>query len=578
MTRIGARVLASCSLVLACSSGGSGGASSTTNGGSSTNAGTSSTSGGTSSNAGSSAAQGGGVAQGGSAGTSSAQAGSPSAGSGGTSDSNGGPTVAEFVGLNAFIDDDLDKLAAIGNVREYHDWTWNDGNGAQGYPGYPNNALEFSLFNGFWDFDAYYSGLKTRNVIAFPCVEGSVDYLNSAMPPVASGADATDPASYVAHASFMYQYAARYGSTMVDASKLKLDAGQTVVSGMNVLRYYEDGNEPDATWVHTDGSFLFTPEMTAAMASADYDGNQGKLGDGFGVKAADPSAKLVLAGLAGAGTKDYASNVEAYLDGMRAWATAHRAGSFPADVINIHDYCFGPDPFGTANPKPGLSPEDCKLQALMASIVSYRDQNLAGKELWLTEFGYDTNAESRLRAPAIGGNSAEVVQGQWLVRSFIALMAAGLDRAFVFVSRDDCTGDDTKCPNNAVQFSTSGVMTEKGSETPKTAFYFLAAFRARLGAMRYQGSADSGSANVSIAKFYDSTADQGAFVVWAPTSTAQVVKGYALAVSASLATATLVTLADQTQTGNETPLTATQGSVMLDVSETPSIVLVKGKP
>jgi hypothetical protein len=485
--------------------------------------------------------------------------------------------VADFMGLNGFIDDDVDKLAAVGNVREYHDWTWNDGNGAAGYTGYPSSKLTFQ-FNGYWDFDGYYSQLDAQHVMVFPCIEGSVQYLNNAMPPVASGADATDPASYTAHAAFMYQYAARYGSTMVDASKLTLDPSQKVVSGLNVLPYYEDGNEPDATWVHPDGSFLFTPEMTAAMASADYDGNQGKMGATFGVKGADPNAKMVLAGLAGAGPKDFASNVMSYLDGMRAWATAHRGGSFPADVINIHDYCFGPDPFGTVNPKPGLSPEDCKLQALMQSIVSYRDQNLPGKPLWLTEFGYDTDAQSRLRAPAIAGNSAEVVQGQWLVRSFIALMAAGLDRAFLFVSRDDCTGDDTKCPNNAVQFSTCGVLSEKGTETPKASWYFLAAFRARLGAMRYQGSMDSGVSNVSIAKFYDSASDKGAYVVWAPTSAATVVKGYALSVSPTLAAATLVTLADQAATGNEQPLTSKQGSVTIDVDESPSLVLVSGKP
>jgi hypothetical protein len=482
------------------------------------------------------------------------------------------------MGLNAFIDDDPVKLSAVGNVREYHNWTWNDGNGVQGYAGYPDNKLEFSVFNGFWDFDAYYSKLDSAGVLVFPCIQGSVDYLASAMPPVAKGADATDPASYVAHAAFMYQYAARYGSTAVAASKLKLDPAQKVASGLKLLPYYEDGNEPDATWVHADGSFLFTPEMTAAMASADYDGDQGKLGGDFGVKTADPNAKLVLAGLAGAGPKDFLSNVTSYLDGMRAWATAHRAGSFPADVINVHDYCFGPDPFGTASPKPGLSPEECKLQDLLASVAQYRDKNLPGKELWLTEFGYDTHPKSRLRAPAIGDASAEVVQGQWLVRSFLALLASGIDRAFMFVSRDSCTGDDTACPNNAVQFSTSGVLTQKGDESPKVAYYFLAAFRARLAAMHYLGSSASGTGNVSIARFYDPVKDAGAYVLWAPTSVGGITKDFALSVSSTLTQATLVTLADKSVTGQELALAPKQGTLTLSVDETPSIVLVAGKP
>ena len=138
-----------------------------------------------------------------------------------------GPRVSDFLGINGFIDDPTEKLAAVGNVREYHDWSWNDGNGAAGYPGYPNNQLSFSLFSGFWDFDAYYAALGQAGAMVFPCVEGSVDYLANAMPPVPAGADVKAPASYVAHASFMYQLAARYGTQAVPTANLKLASDQT---------------------------------------------------------------------------------------------------------------------------------------------------------------------------------------------------------------------------------------------------------------------------------------------------------------------------------------------------------------
>src|SRR3569832_2056970 len=211
----------------------------------------------------------------------------------------------------------------------------------------------------------------------------------------ASRGDPTMPASYVAHASFLYQYAARYGAAAVPTSNLQLAAGQSARTGLGVLRYYEDGNEPDANWVNADGSPLFSPAAAAAMSSADYDGDQGRLGATFGIKNADPNGKLVMAGLAGAGaSSDWLTNVTTYLDGMRAWAAAHRGGSFPADVINVHDYCFGPDPFGTTNPRPGLAPEACGLAGAVAGVVAYRDQHLPGKEVWLTEFGYDTDPGS----------------------------------------------------------------------------------------------------------------------------------------------------------------------------------------
>lgn len=489
-----------------------------------------------------------------------------------------GPTVGDFVGLNGFIDDDKDKLAAVGNVREYHQWTWNDGNGAKGYAGYPNSQLAFSLFDGLWDFDDYYGKLGQLGVLVFPCVQGSVGYLNSAMPPVASGADATSPASYVAHAGFMYQYAARYGGAHVAADKLKLASGQTPSSGLGTLPYYENGNEPDANWIKPDGSALFSPEATAAMSSADYDGHQATLGAGVGIKNADPNAKMVLAGLAGAGKSDWVTNITGYLDGMRAWSDAHRKGSFPADVINVHDYCFGPDPFGTASPRPALSPEACDLRGLLAKITAYRDAKLPGKQLWITEFGYDTHPRSRLRAPAIQGNSAEVVQGQWLVRSFLALIDAGLDRAFFFISRDECTGNDTACPNAAIQFATSGVVSQKGEEKPKAAFYFLSTFRARLSSMHYGGRVESGNANVLVARFYDAAKHQGAYVVWAPTSNATTVDGYALHFGAAITSATRVELDSASAAGKESPVAISQGATTLAVGETPTLVLVNGPP
>jgi hypothetical protein len=504
---------------------------------------------------------------------------SGSGGSAGGAVAATGPRVSEFLGVNGFIDDPVEKLAAIGNVREYHNWTWNDGNGAAGYPGYPNNQLLFSLFNGFWDFDGYYAALNQAGAMVFPCVEGSVDYLGNAMPPVPSGADVTNPASYVAHSNFMYQLAARYGGKAVATANLKLASDQTVRTGTGLLAYYENGNEPDANWVHSDGSYLFSPAAAAAMCSADYDGDQGRLGATFGVKNADPDARMVLAGLAGAGpSSDWLTNVTAYLDGMRSWSSAHRGGSFPADVINVHDYCFGPDPFGTVSPRPGVAPEACGLRTALAGVVAYRDQHLAGKPVWLTEFGYDTDPGSHLRAPAIGAADAQTVQGQWLVRSFLALLDAGIDRAFLFVSRDSCTGDSTQCPGNATQFSTSGVLTQKGDEQPKTAWYFLATVRARLGAMRYAGTIVSARPDVSIARFYDAASNQGAYAVWMTTSDGSMVSNFGLPVASSVRAATLVTLAPGSMTGVASAASVADGAVKLTVTETPALVLVDSAP
>jgi hypothetical protein len=328
-------------------------------------------------------------------GASSASSGGPGgsgtggAGAGGTSGTGGGAPlkgtpIGGFTGVNGLIVDDPANLAPLGWVREYHNWGWICDNYAAG-PAYPGMLYTFMNFNG-WDWDVFFSMLKAQGVMGFPAVQGSVPWMNgSAIPPVLANADKTLAASYVAHADTMFQIAARYGSVKVPDAELKLKANQTRVSGLGTVTYFENFNEED-------NAAAFTPDAMAAMCSADYDGDQMRLGTTFGVKNADPSARLVMGGLSGAyPTPKWQASILAYLDGMRAWAAAHRAGDFPADVVNVHYYSFN-----TTSGQPALSPEDDHVKDKLAAVVSYRNQNLLGKEVWWTEFGYDTYSR-RLR-------------------------------------------------------------------------------------------------------------------------------------------------------------------------------------
>ncbi len=274
-----------------------------------------------------------------------------------------------------------------------------------------------------------------------------------------------------------------------------------------------------------------------------------------------------MGGLSGAyGSGDtWINSITKFLDAARTWSTANRGGSFPADVINVHYYSFGP-----GAPAPALSPEDDKVQAKLAAVVAYRDQHLPGMPVWWTEFGYDTYANSKLHAPTLGQNSAFVVQGQWLVRDLLVALAAGIERATLFELDDTCTPPASACDT---QFATSGLLATPGS-APKPSWFFLATFRARLQTMVYGGELPSGQSDVRIARFKDTKTAGGALVVWAPTSKATVHAGYsALALPGGAASATAVALVDKQQNGVETALTPASGSVTLDVSETPTIVL-----
>jgi hypothetical protein len=490
--------------------------------------------------------------------TSSNSGGSGTGGSGGSAAK--GTLIKDFTGANANIADDPANLTPLGWVRDYHNWGWICDNYASG-PAYPNMLYTFMNFNG-WDWDTYYKAMKTAGVQAFPAVQGGVPWMNnSAIPPVASGADPTKAASYIAHGDTMYQIAARYGSTQVPDAKLKLKANQTRVSGLDTVHYFEDFNEQD-------NAAGFTGDVFAAMASADYDGDQGRLGDTIGVKNADPNAKLVMGGLSGKypTSTQWVQSITGFLDAMIGWSNANRAGSFPADVINVHLYSFGP---GGGAPAP--SPEDDHVKDKLAAITAYRDQKLPGKEVWWTEFGYDTYDTSILRAPAIGPNSAFVVQGQWLIRDFLAAMAAGIDRTTLFELDDTCDITQPGC-NAAEQFTTCGLIDGKGNK--KVAWYYVAAFRSRLATTVFDAEVASGDPNVMVYRFKDTTSAGGAFVVWAPTSSAKVVSQYRLTLPAGTTSAKQIVLADQQPTGVETTLTIAGGKVQFDVDETPTIILV----
>ena len=294
------------------------------------------------------------------------------------------------------------------------------------------------------------------------------------------------------------------------------------------------------------------------MCSADYDGDLHQMGRMVGVKNADPKAKLVMGGTAGLSL--------GFIKAMKAWADAKRGGGFPADVLNVHHYSNDggeQESLGAV----GISPEADHLRERVQALTEYRDRFLPGLELWVTEFGYDTNPKSPQRSPVIGPNSQEEVQGQWLVRSYLALAAAGVDRAAAYMLRD-------VDPNSAIQFSASGLVTQKGEWKPKPAWYYVATLRTRLTGMRFAGEVPTGRPDVRVYKFLRDGGAAGAYVAWCPTSGAKTVPGYRLSLPPHATSATSVALTAGQAAGAAASLPIQAHAVSLDVTERPVIVLL----
>ncbi|MBK9290371.1 MAG: hypothetical protein IPM52_01860 [Bacteroidetes bacterium] len=420
----------------------------------------------------------------------------------------------QLIGVNGFVDDPLLRLRAAGSMREYHDWQWDEGNTDPTYPGYPNNQYAWSpsWVSGpgwGWDFDDFYSRLKQAGITVSPVLQGAAPYItgfNDSLAqhkPITGAKDPLLPFSYIEHADYMYQFAARYGKTNVPASMLKLRPGQPVVSGLGLVEYLENWNEPDKWWFSRGG--YFHPFEFAAMCSADFDGHEGSLGPGKGMKTADPQIKMVMGGLA-------SLNLE-YVRCMKLWSDFNRTQGFPADVLNFHHY--------SQNGQHGISPEDDSLMMKLSRLVQWRNQYLPGKEVWLSEFGYDTNPESLIASRPTGNADAQEMQGRWLLRSLLVAAAAGVDKAHIFMLRDVNHPD----PNI---YNSSGLTGEIWfGHQPKKSWYYVHTFTRLLHNQYYRSEQPTTDNRVMAYRFGTAQSDTLTEVVWCRTSSDLSISNYA---------------------------------------------------
>lgn len=485
-------------------------------------------------------------------------------------------TVDQYMGANVRERDPVDKMGAVGFIREYHNWYFNEG-----YPdgsslsnpnyslGYPNAKYKWST--GYQDtsptfFEDFYVEMLDNELEFAPCFLGAlrqiVDpdgtspydaHILDEFKPVAPDADTLDPASYIAHAAYMYQYAARYGKTVLSQKKIdsiitpNLFSGEVAKTGLGYVNYMEDFNEQDKFWYRMyNGAYqtYFSPEAYATMLSADYDGHMSTLGrianpdnptdtndsiSVIGIKNADPNMKVVIGGLAD-------SKVD-YFRGIVDWSVNNRTGPniLPFDVLNIHKYTSN-DPDNFLQGTFGVSPEEGGMKEFLEEFAAYRDslENVFGGgdpnfkiELWLSEFGYDTytpgldgfgNPNKSNAAPQIGDNDTYEVQGQWITRVYLEALAAGVDRAMMFDIRDVCTDPSPFCG----LYSASGLLENvENDHKPKNSWFYTYTMKNVLTDMVFDTimSTCVDTTCARVYKFKDpNDVNKRVYAIWSPTS------------------------------------------------------------
>lgn len=462
---------------------------------------------------------------------------------------------------NKIYEPRMELIKSFSGIRHYLDWEkleWVEGE-------YTFNPTR----DGNWYYDVMYARCKAENIDVLACIKQCPPWLENTYPkemrnkenvPAPYGLDREEPASYIAQAKMAFQYAARYGyNQSIDSSLIKVsakprwngdDVNKRKVS-LGLIKYIECDNERDKWWRGKQAEQ--SPEEYAANMSAFYDGHKGMLGKGVGVKAADPNMVVVMGGLAKADVN--------YVRRMVAWCKENRGlrkdGSVNVcfDVINYHLYSNdGESEQHKGKYTQGMSPENSESAKVADEFIRFAHNEVQGKEVWITECGYDVNPKSPLRAVAIGKKTQEQTQADWALRTSLLYARHGIQRVFFYMLDDVNTKDGT-------QFSSSGfVVNEKRRPA---ADYFLQV-KKLLGDFTYKKTINQ---NPLVDVYQKGTKTM--YVLTSPTQTGKTIR-YNLAVKSALAT--LFTPQSGSIVMKKQLLKSTAGKLNIPVGETPVFV------
>ncbi|MFQ3575936.1 MAG: hypothetical protein SNJ77_05820 [Cytophagales bacterium] len=309
-------------------------------------------------------------------------------------------TFDEFVGTNSFVDVPLGLTEPFGIVREYHDWPdWNEPE---------KDSIYLDISKSGFDFKNYYLNMSRLGKICVPVIQKSPYWLtgnkNQLAIPIEPGANQNETKSYERAALFFQKYVINF----TDKSK-------------GGLKWFENGNEPDKWWEGQD--CYQTPEGYAAFSSAVIDGHQAKINSLSDISS---QFNLVMAGMANPKIEN--------LNALKYWIQKNRKNEWLWSALNFHEYSNASE-FHTDKPIIGVHPEKGKIFNTAKDWVTFKEVNNLKCEVWVSEFGFDTE-ESPQKAPPTKRKSAELVQADWILRSYFIYAMAGVDRAIQYMIRD----------------------------------------------------------------------------------------------------------------------------------------------
>lgn len=361
--------------------------------------------------------------------------------------------IKERTGINGFFaEQDEDMMSEVASItRFYNEAQWvmgpeyKDQVTQEQYPNrdYTLEKVKYAYDTSFmWSFDDELKRFQDAGIDALYTVNNSMPYLRYAEPksfdftpvdPLLNMKDlsvTTNPQSYKHYCRYVYNLISRYGKTVHDQNDpyIQLQAGEPFKSGLDLVKWFEPGNETDRYWAGEKG--FNNPEEHAAFMSAVYDGHKGALGAGFGVKPADPNMKMLNPGL-------YIADVGRIWRMIKWWDKNRGVGDYPLDILNIHFYSVWNRDAQTAiysdQPAWGIYTEaKGSLDHEVVPAIELRNQLLPNREFWVTEFGYDEQNGGTNAPPFETHAERARYKSFWLIRGLIQMYNRGVDVVTIY--------------------------------------------------------------------------------------------------------------------------------------------------
>jgi serine/threonine-protein kinase ATR len=176
------------------------------------------------------------------------------------------------------------------------------------------------------------------------------------------------------------------------------------------------------------------------------------------------------------------------------------------DVINLHTYA---QVEGYPTWKRSY-PEDPKIPYLQTvkNVIGWRNQNAPGKEVWITEFGYDSTTKPQEKEGDFKQwvGVTDTQQAQYIVRSWLVFSTLDVARAYLFFFDD----------NDEPHVHGSSGVTRKFK--PKPSFYAVAHLQKSLGDYRFRRKVIEKPGDLYLYEFAHATdPKRKVWVAWSPT-------------------------------------------------------------